>query len=175
MKKLFLLSALLLTGCSNLTKNYVKDGKFHVKSGTAYEKVWNDKLVFDRTSWYHELTMQFDLLTVDLKPTSPFYNWLSKNEQEQASKCRDFKIGLAYSLDTVILPYSHLNAQLEEAGFQKIELIEFKKQLVQHPDSEMYSLNLYKVFGMCRAISSSKPLILNFPGYTEKVLPQLNN
>ena len=27
MKKLFLLSALLLTGCSKKTKNYVKDGK----------------------------------------------------------------------------------------------------------------------------------------------------
>lgn len=165
MKKLLLLLALTLTSCSNLTKNYVKEGAFYVKSGKAFDQTWSDKLKFSRTSWYHELTMQFDLLVADLTPESPFYNWLSPNEKEQASKCRDFKIGLAYSLDTVILPYSYLNAQLDEAGFQKFELMEFRKQLIQHPDSLMYSLNLYKVFGMCRGINSSKPLILNFPGY----------
>lgn len=174
MSLVFLCSLLLLTfslsSCSNLSKNSVKEGSFLVRNGTAGSQTWNDDLSLTRISWYHELTLQFDLMLGNLTPQSGFNFWFSKTELEEIQKCGDFRVLLAYSLDTKVIPFSHLNEQLELAGYKKIDLIEFKKHLFQHPDSEMNSLRLYQVYGICRPVRDSKPLIFNFPGFTEKTV-----
>lgn len=172
MKKTSLLFLVLLTfaSCANLSKNTIKEGPFLVKNGTAGDKTWKENLNLTRVSWYHELTLQFDLMLGAIGPQSSFNFWFSKDELEMIGKCGDFKIVLAYSQDTKIIPYSYLNEQLDNSGYKKIELVSFKKQFVQHPDAEMNSLRLYQLFGICRSEKSDKPLILNFPGFSEKTL-----
>lgn len=175
MKKSFVsiltLSALLaLTSCANLSKNTVKEGDFIVRNGTAGDKTWKENLTLKRVSWYHELTMEFDLIIGSIAPQSGFNFWFGAEELGDAQKCPDFKVLMAYSLDTKILPYSLLNEQLELAGYKKIDLMAFKKNFLQHPDSEMNSLRLYQVYGICRSTKDTKPLILNFPGFSEKVI-----
>ncbi len=165
-----LVVALMLTACSNLSKNTVKEGKYIVKNGSFGSKQWDDDLVFHRTSWYHELTLQFDLMLVSIAPQSSFNFWFSTVELGDVHKCGDFRVLLAYSLDTKIIPHSMLNEQLEIAGFKKTELSEFKKHLLQHPDSEMNSTKLYQVYGICRESKDLKPLTINFPGFKEKAL-----
>ena len=165
-----ILLALMLASCSNLSKNTVKEGTYHVRNGSFANKQWDDDLVFKRTSWYHELTLHFDLMLVPIAPQSSFNFWFSKVELEDVHKCGDFRILLAYSLDTKAIPYSLLNEQLEIAGFKKIDISEFKKHLLQHPDSEMNSTKLYQVYGICRESKDLKPLIINFPGFNEKAL-----
>lgn len=167
---LTLLFLILFSSCSNLSKNSVGDGTFIVRNGTAGDKVWNESLVLKRVSWYHELTLQFDLMIGNINPQSGFNFWFSKEELADVMKCSDFRIVMAYSLDTKIIPYSYLNEQLEYAGFKKIDLISFKKHILQHPDSEMQSLRLYQIYGACRDGQNLKPLIFNFPGYSEKVI-----
>lgn len=161
------LLTLCLTGCSNLSKNNVKEGTFLIKNGKVQDKLWKENLSFKRLSWLHELTMQFDLMIADLPPQSGFNFWLSKGEQEQISKCSHFKIILAYTMDSKIIPHSYFNEQLSAAGYKRIELIEFKKHLLQHPDSEMSSLRQYRLIGACQSDIVGKPLKLNFPGYQE--------
>lgn len=172
MKKSFvlLLSLFALVSCSNLSKNSVKEGTFVVRNGTAGDKVWNENLNLTRISWYHELTLEFDLMMASVPPQSGFNFWFSSAELQDAQKCEDFKVLMAYSLDTKTIPYSYLNEQLENAGYKKVDLMGFKKHFLQHPDAEMNSLRLYQVYGICRPSKESKPLILNFPGFTEKVL-----
>lgn len=160
----------LLAGCSNLSKNNVQEGTLYIKNGTYSDKVWKDKLVFDRYSWYHELTLQFDLMLVNVAPKSPFNYWFSKDELESMNKCQDSRVLMAYSLDTKDVPYSSLYEQLEKSGYTRFELLEFKKHVLHHPDAQAQGLKLYHIFGICKKSSETKPLIINIPGYSEKVL-----
>ena len=141
-----------------------------MRNGVAGDKTWIENLVLKRVSWYHELTLDFDLMLANIEPQSSFNFWFSKDELEAIGKCGDFKIVMAYSRDTKILPYSLLNEQLDFSGYKKIELPTFKKQFIQHPDAEMNSLRLYQLYGICRPDQNNKPLIFNFPGYSEKIV-----
>lgn len=172
MKHIFnlMIVGLCVISCSstNLSKNIVREGDFIVKNGVFADKKWEENLTFKRLSWYHELTLQFDLKIANVTPQSSFNFWFSPTEQQDIQKCSDFRVVIAYSLDTKLIPYSILNEQLELAGFKKVDLFNFKKHLMVHPDSELNSLRLYQVYGICRLDKEVKPLILNFPGYNEK-------
>ncbi|MBY0414387.1 MAG: hypothetical protein K2Q18_09485 [Bdellovibrionales bacterium] len=161
---------LFVTSCANLSKNSVKEGEFIVRNGTSGKNTWIENLVFKRVSWYHELTLEFDLMMANVPPQSGFNFWFSPDELAAAGKCGDFRIILAYSSDTKILPYSTLNTQLDLAGFKKLDMSAFKLNFLQHPDSEMNSLRLYQVYGACRSEKELKPLIFNFPGFSEKTV-----
>jgi hypothetical protein len=170
-KLILLLSlAFILSSCANLSKNIVKDGTYLVRNGTSGAKTWNENLNFNRVSWYHELTLVFDLMMAPITAQSSFNFWFSPEELQAASKCNDFRVVMAYSADTSILPYSLLNEQLDVAGFKKLDIVNFKKNINQHPDSEMNSLRLYQIYGVCRTETDHKPLIFNFPGYSEKTV-----
>ena len=114
------------------------------------------------------MTLQFDIIEGQLTPQSGFNFWFSKSELADVQKCSDFRVLLAYSLDTKALPYSLVNEQIEAAGYKKIDLIEFKKHFMQHPDAEMNSMRLYQLYGICKKVNDRKALIFNFPGFSEK-------
>lgn len=171
MKKILSLFIILTTfGCSNLSKNIVNEGSFYLSNGTMADKTWKEDLNFERYSWYHELTLQFDLMVTRIAPQSGFNFWFSKDELASLNSCKDARIVFAYSLDTKILPYSMLYDQFDRSGYERMELPEFKRQLLQHPDATMNSLRLYHVLGFCNKKQKSSPLVINFPGYSEKLL-----
>ena len=163
-------SLLFLVSCSNLTKNTVESGSFYIRNGVQAERSWKEDLSFKRYSWYHELSLQFEMMIGEISPQSGFNFWFSKDELEFMNKCAHPLIMLAYSMDTAIIPYSTLNEQLEKNGVNKIELIEFKKNLNAHPDSSSNSLKHYRVFGLCRKNDNLNPLKITFPGFSEKTL-----
>ena len=172
MKKYSLITFLflILVSCSNLSKNTVNDGSLPIRNGVFENKTWNDTLVFERYSWNHELTLNFELMVAKLDPQSGFNFWFSKDELATFNKCKDARIVLAYSLDTKVIPYSILNEQLEFNEFAKFDLIEFKKNLLAHPDATQNSLKLYHVFGVCRKSNDLAPVKISFPGFSEKTL-----
>lgn len=172
--QVFLFSIMvILTSCShtnNLSKNTVRKGKYLVRNGKYQDKTWEETLAFSRTSWYHELTMQYDFWMASITPQSSFNFWFSQPELEDVQKCDDFRVVLAYNQDTALIPNSLIKEQLENAKFKRIEIPEFKKHLLNHPDSENNSTRLYQIYGICRQVKDMKPLILNFPGYEEITL-----
>jgi hypothetical protein len=165
-----LLLGIFLISCSNLTKNNVEEGKLVIKNGTFSDKTWNEDLVFKRSSWYHELTLNFDFLTTQFSPQSSFNFWFSKSELDTIIKCEDARVVLAYSMDTKEIPYSALYQQLENSGYTRFDVPEFKKQLLAHPDAQLNGLRLYHIFGICKKSKDIKPLIINFPGFLEKTI-----
>lgn len=157
--------------CStNLSKNLVQNSKLILKNGTFTDKAWKEELIFQRISWYHELTMQFDLMLAQVAPQSSFNFWFSKSELDSMIKCEDARVVLAYSLDTKDIPYSSLYEQIEKSGYTRFDLLEFKKHILQHPDAQLNGFRLYHIFGICKMTRDSKPLIVNFPGYLEKTI-----
>lgn len=134
-----------LAGCSNLSKNQIKDGEILVKNGTYTDKIWKETLKFERYSWYHELTLQVDVMVARFNQDSPFNYWLSKDELDWLSRCSDARIVLTYALDSKLISNAMLNEQFSNSGFDHFDLNQFKKYLIQHPDSELNSLKLYKV------------------------------
>lgn len=170
-KNISLLLILIISfSCSNLSKNIVKEDNFLLRNGTFTDKTWKEDLVFTRVSWFHELTLQLDVMMAHVAPQSAFNFWLSKDELDQMIKCGDSRVVLAYSLDTKDIPYSSLYEQLEKSGYTRFELIEFKKHILQHPDSQLNGFRLYHIFGICKKDPDHKPLIMNFPGYSEKLI-----
>lgn len=163
----FLLFAI---SCSNLSKNIVQEGDLVLKNGTYADKIWKEDLIFQRNSWYHELTLQFDLMMAHVSPQSAFNFWFSKDELNSMAQCGDARVVMAYSLDTKDIPYSSLYDQIEKFGYKRMDLIEFKKQLLQHPDAQVHGFRLYHIFAICKKVNDRKPLIINFPGYSEKII-----
>lgn len=165
-----LILALLSVSCSNLSKNIVQDSNLILRNGTYNDKVWKEDLNFERESWYHELTLQIDIMMAHVTPQSAFNFWFSKDELDQMAKCGDSRVVLAYTLDTKDIPYSMIYDQIEKSGYTRFELLEFKKHLLQHPDSQVNGFRLYHIFGICKKDNDHKPLIMNFPGYSEKIV-----
>lgn len=167
---ILILVSLLSISCSNLSKNTVEEGRLLLKNGTFADKVWKEDLVLKRDSWYHELTLAFDLMLGTISPQSSFNFWFSKDELDNIIKCADFRVAMAYSMDTKEIAYSALYEQIEKAGFTRFEIPEFKKQILAHPDAQLYGFRLYHIFGICKKVQDLKPLIINFPGYSEKLI-----
>jgi hypothetical protein len=168
---IWVLLILSITSCSsNLSKNMVQEGNLILRNGTFNDKAWKEDLVFQRNSWYHELTLQFDLMMAYVPPQSSFNFWFSKGELDSMINCSDSRVVMAYSLDTKDIPYSSLYENFSNSGYTRFELLEFKKHLFQHPDAQLNGFRLYHIFGICKKNKDAKPLIVNFPGYLEKLV-----
>jgi hypothetical protein len=171
--KLTLITILFLLGscATNLSKNFIKEGNQVIKGGYSKNVKWDQRLEFKRYSWFHELTMMFDLMVVDLDENSPFYNWLSDDEKEDVKTCNRFQVALLYSLDDKRISKKDLLIQMEEQGHEQLLLSHFTSNFKLHPDLESMSLQLYDIYGFCKkGIDSKKEISVLFPGFPNLVL-----
>jgi len=169
MKFIFLklLIILVLSSCSNMSKNMVQEGEFELVSGVFEEKKWDSTLRFKRLSWYQELNMLFDLLVVPVDANSPFSNWLSEDEKNDFSDCSSKFIALYYHLNTKKISRKSFEKQIKNQGFKNINLNHFKSNLSLHPDFTANHLRLYKLQGLC---GLKKVINVKFPGFSNKSL-----
>lgn len=162
---------LILNGCanySNLSKNMVKEGTFNLRGGVQGEKKWEESHVFDRMSWYQELTLYFDIIYSQIEANSPFYNWFSESERRRTRKCQELFVVISYSLDSNKISSKDFMEQLSQQGYKEISLTNFEKNLRLHPDYGELSFNLYKIHGFCKKAKKGKKTKganLLFPGY----------
>lgn len=161
----FLLIGLLIFGCSSWSKNMVKEGNLIFRGGRIDNHQWKDSLIFKRTSWYKELTLVSEILITEVDKNSPFYDWFSASEKRSLEECKQKYVVAAYFLDGKGLSKEDFLSQAFSQGLEKKILSTFEKQLRMHPDSELVSFGLYKVFALCSNFSDKKDIIVNFPGY----------
>lgn len=173
-KKQFLTSLLVTfvfaIGCSNLTKNMTKNGSFVVRNGTYADKTWKENIVFERYSWFQEMSLQYDIMIARIAPNSSFNFWFSADELKEVNECADFRLLMLYTLDSKKIAHSSFFEQAEAANFSRLEIMTFKKQLLMHPDSTENSLNLYQVYGLCKKTKDLKPIMVNFPSFQEVIV-----
>jgi hypothetical protein len=167
-KVLIILPVIFLAiSCSNLSKNMVKKGTFSIKNGVYRNLSWKEELKLQRVSWYHELTLLYDLIYGSIDEKSKFYNWFSVQEQNRIKNCSDIILGVRYSLDSDRISHSMFDEMMRNANYEKISVPEFEKALRMHPDYKRLSLTLYKTQVYCRKSKVSAPVYINFPNFGE--------
>lgn len=172
-KKIFcsFLVILLVSSCSNLTKNFVKKGEIGFRGGTYQAEKWSDVLNFSRTSWYHDMNLYFEVMATRPVEKSPFTQWFSKNERDMISDCSDFIVTMTYSLDSDRISQTSFRQEMERNGYRSLTIHQFKQNLKLHPDSEALSLNLYTIQGFCKARDiPQSTIVIRFPGFMESTI-----
>ena len=134
--------------------------------GVSKKEKWGEEIEFKRTSWYRDFTLLFDALVWETQDQSKFLNWFSAREKSYRKKCQKFYILMTYALDGDLLSNNDFLNQLKRQGLEFYELPEFKANLKLHPHHEDYSLQLYKVGGLCQT-SISSDVKVSFPGFLE--------
>ena len=163
---LVLLTVLLLSDCSHLSKNQVKRSSLGLKGGRSATASWSDSLSFKRISWYREWSLVFDLFYTRLRPDSPFYAWVSQEERALLNQCTEHYIVMTYHSRSGVISGANFLEGAERAGYQRVFLDGFDKQLRMHPGLMMLSLPLYNIYALCRSGSKdSKGLALDLPGF----------
>lgn len=172
MKKILALICILtITGCSSLSQNFIKTGKLQVNGGVHEKKKWNDSIQFDRYSWFHELTMLYDVLIAEFDPKSPFSNWFSKKQLANISDCSSFKLLMVYTLDSSKVPTRSVLSTLEKHGYRPVSVSNFKESLNLHPDVEKLSLQLYNIYGYCKKLpTKNAPMFVSIPSFPEVLI-----
>lgn len=156
-----------LISCANLSKNFVKKGEFTLRGGVFQNLKWNDSLVFDRYSWFHEATLLYDIMITKIDQKSPFYDWLSKDEKERLGKCDASYIAISYSLDSGKISKKMMENDAKRSGYQRISLTHFKQQFKAHADE--FSAEFYDIAGLCYRgdLRNRENILIRFPGFNE--------
>lgn len=170
--KFFLLIVLLaVSSCAAYkTHNQTKKGSVILRGGVYEDESWDKALKLKRVSWYHGVSLYYDLLLWRANLDSPFAKWFSPQEKEFFTKCEDFIVTAAYSADPAKI--SHINAreQMKLNGYDDVVLNNFSNYLKSHPSANDWRLQNYKVIGFCKRAPSrhgTDDLIINFPSFKQ--------
>jgi hypothetical protein len=161
----------LATSCGSLSQNFIKTGKLKLNGGMQEKAKWNDSIIFDRYSWFHELTLIYEVMIADYKLKSPFSNWFSRSQKISISECNSFKILMIYTLNSAKISKRAAMSSLEREGYKQIAISDFKDSLRLHPDVENLSLQLYDIYGYCKKSPRlGSPIAINVPSYPEVLI-----
>lgn len=165
----FVLFCVIFDGCSHYSKNVIKTGTFSLRGGKSEETTWSESLLFNRTSWYSELTMSLDLLLAKIDAQSPFWKWLDSNEQKLVVDCSAFYVVMAYTLDSKVISHPEIKSQFEKSGFNEVLIPQFAKNLKAHPEFIPMGYQQHKIYGVCQK-GPVKSIEFSLPGYLTQSL-----
>jgi hypothetical protein len=169
MRKITLLICLLLfSSCSNnISQNAVNTTTREFSGGVYRDIHWNDPLIFERTSWYQELTMVFDVMFHRLAKDSKFRQWFSNEELKEIEGCKDFIVSLHYFYDSKRISDRMFKDEMNLNQYEEIVLNQFARNIKLHPDYIKWRLQKHKIMGFCKKELTGDPIVINFPGFKE--------
>ena len=144
------------------SSNIVIDG------GTYQDKVWDDGLVFKRSTWYNEMAMEYDLLYTVLKANSPFRAWLGEGDKIKVAKCNTLALVLIYTSNNSVEKTPFITQAFAKAGYEEMIFLNFYHELKAHDSYRDWRLESYKLFGFCSSLDRAPVISLDFPGYKMK-------
>ncbi|MAZ47347.1 MAG: hypothetical protein CME65_02210 [Halobacteriovoraceae bacterium] len=164
----YLLVLIFLTSCAAiLDRNAMIDSDIVFRGGTHGTKSWDDKLVFDRYSWYKEINMVYDISIAELELDSPFRKWLGE-ELLRAGKCDRLFIGLFYAKNGAPTNTASFIQQFRESNLEDLVLLDFKKQFEAHEGFRDWRLSRHKLVGLCGRSNSRYPVQIKVPGFKDR-------
>jgi hypothetical protein len=175
MKPLFRIAlAVALTALASCaaykTHNQTTTGKVRLRGGVHEKDAWNDVLLLRRMSWYHGMTLYFDVLIWDANIDSPFAKWFSPTEREFFTKCEKLLVTAGYSADPTKISHVSFREQMKLNGYDDVVLNTFAAALKSHPSANDWRLQNYKILGYCKRSPSrmgTRKLAINFPSFNQ--------
>lgn len=157
---------LFIVSCSHISNNFISKDEIHLKGGTSHDRQWNDHLIFQRTSWFKEITLLFDTLIAPIDLNSPFSNWLSNENKQHLSECSKGYYALIYSLNHDFVSEVEFLNQIRGKNLKILYFPRFKRILQLHADFTKNSLDLYRFYIFCsKKNGASHDLQISIPGY----------
>lgn len=159
-------------GCSSAYRgeNRVQHGELIVTEGVFEDQEWNERLRFNRTSFYRGATLHYDILAARMSPDSSYRYWLEQ-DGDKLKECREFVVLLLYK--NLRSPESHTEVmeQLTSERRTEVSLPSFKRHLEQHPlISQMY-YDRYLVKGICdNELGNLQQLKISLAGFKQATL-----
>lgn len=171
MKYLVALLLFVTVGCAAY-KSYNQEatGRVILRGGYYKKESWPDSLVLKRMSWYHGMTLYYDILLWKADPSSPFAKWFSPTEMELFDKCENLLVTAGYSADPNKISHVNFREQMKLNGYDDIVLTNFSTYLRGHPSAPDWRLQNYKILGYCKRSPTTLEnanLIINFPGFKQ--------
>ena len=172
MKFFLLLILILVSACAVYkTHNQTTTGLVSFPGGVYREEVWDDKMVFNRLSWYHGLTLYYDSLLYYPQIDSKFSKWFSESEKEYFQKCEKLLVTVNYSADPNKVSHVMFREQMRMNGYDDVVINNFASYVKTHPTYQAWNLQNYKILGFCKRqptrIGDGKRIYLNFPNFKE--------
>lgn len=166
----YLVILVFLSSCAAiLDRNAVITSDIVFRGGTHGKKSWDEKLIFDRTSWYKEVNMVYDISIAEIEPESPFRKWLG-GEALRAGKCDRLFIGLFYAQSGAPTNTASFIQQFREANLEDLVLLDFQKQFEAHEGFRDWRLSRHKLVGLCARSNSRFPVAIEVPGFKDREL-----
>jgi hypothetical protein len=171
MKFFILIIVALLFGCA-AHKNYnqTTTGRVVFTGGLYKDEIWNDHMIMKRMSWYHGMTLYYDVVLWKTSPESPFSKWFSPTEREYFSKCEHLIVTAGYSADPTKISHVNFREQMKLNGYDDVVISTFGNYIKSHPSSIEWRFQNYKVLGFCKRsptrMNTSK-LAINFPSFRQ--------
>lgn len=155
--------------CAHQSRRPINTSKVVFVGGQYADKHWDQKLVFTKYSWFKGATLENELLLSKLNKESAFSAWLGP-DNKQLDDCSELLIVVAYAKVSAAQGKSNLYAQIEKAGFKRIDLLEFSRHLEAHQNYTDWKLTQHKIVGFCRNNLSRQPIEMIIPGFPKKAL-----
>jgi len=171
MKSFILLFVLLITGCASYKSyNQTTTGRVAFRGGVYKKETWDETLFAKRMSWYHGVTLYYDVILWKADLSSSFSKWFSPAEKEFFSKCENLIVTAGYSADPTKISHVNFREQMKLNGYDDVVINNFAAYLRGHPSSNDWRLQNYKIFGYCKRAPTrmnTQNLAINFPGFNQ--------
>ncbi len=143
-------------------------GKTRLNGGVYHNQQWKESLPLKRISWYHQISMHYEVFIAEDILSTPFKQWLSVSEEKTIKNCPHFFYIFSYQMDLSEIHHSHFASKMQENSFKIIYLPNFTAELKAHPELTKRNLVNYKHWGFCSQTKDSATI--TFPGYRPVII-----
>ena len=166
----FILFISLLSSCSiNQTRRPIKTSEVIINGGNYKDNSWDEKLIFNRTSWYEGINLVNEILLAEMGPKSKFALWMGADRLKLAS-CSRFKVVLLYSSTSTRQTNASLALQIQRNGVEIVDILDFTYQLQAHQNFYDWKLGHHRIKGLCIKDSAKTDIEIALPGFLSKII-----
>ena len=166
----FFLLVFLMSCASNKSYNQTTTGRITFFGGSFKKETWDEGLKMRRMSWYHGMTLYYDVILWKADEESPFSRWFSVSEREFFTRCESLLVTAGYSADPSIISHVNFREQMKLNGYDDVVINNFASYLKSHPSAPDWRLQNYKIMGYCKRSPtrmSTQKLAINFPSFEQ--------
>lgn len=177
MRYLLLIVLFILGACSSAhLDNQIHYGNAHYGGGYGPNGSWNDKLIFQRVTWFSGLNALYEVFATELSEKSPFFAWITPEKQvEVKNKCDSFVLTILHT-DTASLLLSHgqFIEEMRGNGYREVLTPLLARSVKSHPDFEELHIPEARILGFCRGKSykgeKMKEIRIRLLGFPEAII-----